>query len=97
MIRRPPRSTRADPLFPYTTRFRAVAHAAPASNAPRFSLGYAPHEGSFASRGDRLEQIAFAADQGFTAWEDNEAAGRPVAEQTAMARDRKSTRLNSSH
>ncbi len=68
----------------------AAAHAlgAPASaqNAPRFSLGYAPHEGSFRSRGDRLEQIAYAADQGFTAWEDNEAAGRSVAEQTAMAR-----------
>lgn len=57
-----------------------------AQNAPRFSLNYAPHEGSFASRGNRLEQIAFAADQGFTAWEDNEAAGRPVAEQEAMAR-----------
>src|SRR3546814_4929011 len=24
MIRRPPRSTRTDPLFPYTTRFRSV-------------------------------------------------------------------------
>ncbi len=56
------------------------------SNAPRFSLGFAPHEGSFASRGNRLEQIAYAADQGFTAWEDNEAAGRPVEEQVAMAR-----------
>ncbi|PXA90127.1 xylose isomerase [Nostoc sp. 3335mG] len=56
------------------------------SNAARFSLKYAPHEGSFASRGDRIEQIAYAADQGFTAWEDNEAAGRSVAEQTAMAR-----------
>ncbi|GAA0674567.1 hydroxypyruvate isomerase [Sphingomonas insulae] len=56
------------------------------SNAARFSLGFAPHEGSFASRGDRLEQIAFAADQGFTAWEDNEAAGRSVAEQEAMAK-----------
>ncbi len=54
-------------------------------NAPRFSLGFAPHEGAFASRGNRLEQIAYAADQGFTAWEDNEAAGRPVEEQTAMA------------
>lgn len=66
----------------------AVARAAPASvsNAARFSLGYAPHEGSFRSRGGRLEQIAYAADQGFTAWEDNEAATRPVAEQTAMAR-----------
>ncbi|QDX26461.1 TIM barrel protein [Sphingomonas suaedae] len=64
----------------------AMPGAAKQSNAPRFSLGFAPHEGSFASRGNRLEQIAFAADQGFTAWEDNEAASRPVAEQVAMAK-----------
>lgn len=63
-----------------------VMNGAMAQNAPRFSLKYAPHEGSFKSRGDRLEQIAFAADQGFTAWEDNEAATRSVADQTAMAR-----------
>lgn len=63
-----------------------LAHGATPSNAARFSLKYAPHEGSFKSRGNRLEQIAFAADQGFTAWEDNEAAGRSVADQTAMAR-----------
>ena len=63
-----------------------MGRAAPVQNAARFSLGFAPHEGSFKSRGNRLEQIAFAADQGFTAWEDNEAAGRTVAEQTAMAR-----------
>src|SRR3546814_10053792 len=29
MIRRPPRSTRTDTLFPYTTLFRALAEAAP--------------------------------------------------------------------
>lgn len=63
-----------------------MASAATESNAPRFSLGFAPHEGSFKSRGSRLEQIAYAADQGFTAWEDNEAASRPVEEQVAMAR-----------
>jgi hydroxypyruvate isomerase len=57
-----------------------------ASNAARFSLGYAPHEGSFASRGGVIEQIAFAADQGFTAWEDNEARSRSVAEQARMAK-----------
>ncbi|MBB4087333.1 hydroxypyruvate isomerase family protein [Sphingomonas carotinifaciens] len=56
------------------------------SNAARFALGYAPHEGSFASRGGLIEQIAYAADQGFTAWEDNEARGRPVAQQEAMAK-----------
>ncbi|WP_076073088.1 hydroxypyruvate isomerase family protein [Sphingomonas montana] len=55
-------------------------------NAARFALGYAPHEGSFASRGGLIEQIAYAADQGFTAWEDNEAAARPVAQQEQMAR-----------
>ncbi|MBE1527210.1 hydroxypyruvate isomerase [Sphingopyxis sp. OAS728] len=63
-----------------------LAKGATPSNAARFSLNYAPHEGSFASRGGRIEQIAFAADQGFTAWEDNEAATRSVADQTAMAR-----------
>ena len=61
----------------------AVA-AAPAE--ARFSLGYAPHEGSFASRGPVLEQIAFAADRGFRAWEDNEAGKRPVAEQERIGR-----------
>ncbi|HVI97772.1 MAG TPA: TIM barrel protein [Sphingomonas sp.] len=58
----------------------------PIGNAARFSMKYAPHEGSFASRGDLIEQIAFAADQGFTAWEDNEAAARPVAQLDAMAK-----------
>lgn len=57
-----------------------------AAAEPKFSFRYAPHEGSFKSRGSLLEQIAFAADQGFRAWEDNEAAGRPVAEQVAMGR-----------
>lgn len=63
-----------------------AAGGAMPQNAARFSLGYAPHEGSFKSRGNRLEQIAYAADQGFTAWEDDEAATRSVADQTEMAR-----------
>ena len=63
-----------------------AANGATSSGASRFSLKYAPHEGSFKSRGNRLEQIAFAADQGFTAWEDNEAATRSIADQSAMAR-----------
>ena len=63
-----------------------VAATRGSGSAPFFSLAYAPHEGSFASRGGLLEQIAFAADQGFRAWEDNEARTRPVAQQEAMAR-----------
>src|SRR3546814_4622843 len=34
MIRRPPRSTRTDTLFPYTTLFRSAAHAVAAEMRP---------------------------------------------------------------
>jgi len=63
-----------------------MANGKPPSSTVRFSLKYAPHEGSFQSRGNVIEQVAYAADQGFTAWEDNEAATRTVATQAAMAR-----------
>lgn len=63
-----------------------IARAArPGSNGAHFSLKFAPHEGSFKSRGGLIEQIAFAADQGFTAWEDNEAVSRPPPQIDAMA------------
>src|SRR3546814_7099469 len=35
MIRRPPRSTRTDTLFPYTTLFRSIRHTAIQSRASR--------------------------------------------------------------
>lgn len=78
--------TRRNVLAGATAMPLVASSARGQSNASRFSLHFAPHEGSFASRGSRLEQIAFAADQGFTAWEDNEAATRPVDEQVAMAK-----------
>src|SRR3546814_3943130 len=34
MLRRPPRSTRTDTLFPYTTLFRSVSSLNPAGNRP---------------------------------------------------------------
>src|SRR3546814_2291330 len=37
MIRRPPRSTRTDTLFPYTTRFRSAASGGPFGCHPRRS------------------------------------------------------------
>ena len=80
------RTVLAGAMAAATAAGTALTGTASAQSAPRFSLGYAPHEGTFASRGNRLEQIAYAADQGFTAWEDNEAAGRSIEEQTAMAR-----------
>jgi len=59
-----------------------------AGTKPAFRLGYAPHPGMFkASAGDNvIDQIKFAADQGFTAWEDNGMMSRPEAEQEAIGR-----------
>lgn len=55
-------------------------HAASADKAshPKFQLRYAPHPGMFRGLAgdDYLDQIRFAADQGFTAWEDNGIAGQ---------------------
>ena len=66
---------------------KAQAAAAPASN-PKFKLGYGPHAGMFKESAgpDMLDQIRYAADQGFTAWEDNSIMGRPAAEQEAIGR-----------
>src|SRR3546814_4552391 len=41
MIRRPPRSTRTDTLFPYTTLFRSVGSFITDSRSWRWGLGFA--------------------------------------------------------
>jgi hydroxypyruvate isomerase len=53
----------------------------------RFRLRYAPHFGMFRQLGgaDLVDQLKFAADQGFTAWEDNEMKSRPVEDQKRIA------------
>src|SRR3546814_15116068 len=88
MIRRPPRSTRTDTLFPYTTLFRSVAHAGLA--------GVVAHDRADRLFGEtrllRLEavRLELALDQ--VALGDLDLLVLGVARQ-----DRKSTRLNSSH
>jgi hydroxypyruvate isomerase len=81
--------------FLATTTAAAAALSAPLSAAPqptiggtrRFRLRYAPHFGMFSNHAaSDLDQIAFAADQGFTAWEDNGMKGRSVQDQEAIAR-----------
>lgn len=54
-----------------------------------FRLNYAPHFGMFrhSAGEDPIEQLKFAADQGFTAWEDNGMMGRQAAEQERIARE----------
>jgi len=53
-----------------------------------FHLKYAPHENMFrAHAGDSIiDQLKFMADQGFTAFEDNEMRNRPVELQKEMAK-----------
>ena len=61
--------------------------AAAAAPARSFKLKYAPHFGMFEAHAgpDLVDQLRFAADQGFTAWEDNEMKGRPVDVQERLA------------
>ena len=56
--------------------------------AKSFRLHYAPHFGMFRHHAgdDLVDQILFAADQGFTAWEDNGMKGRSIETQNAIAK-----------
>src|SRR3546814_13382129 len=97
MIQRPPRSTRTDTLFPYTTLFRSVA-----AMQPYYTEHYAnPHAADHAAgwtAADAIEasrnNVAHAVDA--DADEIIFTSGATEANNLAI-RDRKSTRLNSSH
>lgn len=54
----------------------------------RFKLKYAPHFGMFkhSAGNDLTDQLRFASDQGFTAWEDSGMKGRPVDTQNRIAK-----------
>ncbi len=66
-------------------RAASLAAAAPAG----FRLKYAPHFGMFKGHAgeDLIDQLKFAADQGFTAWEDNGMPGRPTPVQERIAQE----------
>src|SRR3546814_19597485 len=88
MIRRPPRSTRTDTLFPYTTLFRSQAGGLAAVL-----------DWELAHLGDGHEDLAFGC---MTVWRfgrlDRPAFGvGSLEDYFAAYEDRKSTRLNSSH
>ena len=59
-----------------------------ASAGHEFQLNYAPHFGMFRQLAgkDPIDQLKFAADQGFTAWEDNGMKKRPKKLQEKIAR-----------
>src|SRR3546814_11333651 len=99
MIRRPPRSTRTDTLCPYTTLFRSeVAARIDVSGDAGRDVGIVGKLAVRLGRLDALDGVAHA-----VARVDPQAVGihhflvGAEAQQVVAERDRKSTRLNSSH
>ncbi len=54
----------------------------------KFKMNYGPHFGMFRNSAgdDPVDQLKFAAEEGFTGWEDNGMSGRPVAEQERIGK-----------
>src|SRR3546814_12642863 len=89
LIRRPPRSTRTDALFPYTTLFRSMP------NAPHGV--FAGRAGPLLASSDVLSIMVKGAG-GHASMPQDSIDPIPVAcEIVSAIQDRKSTRLNSSH
>src|SRR3546814_415278 len=98
MIRRPPRSTRTDTLFPYTTLFRSVIKGR--LFVPRYSLwsGYQRQESlSAAEAASRLGRGKSGEQDGRQMSSTAHRHARRNENSPVLFRDRKSTRLNSSH
>src|SRR3546814_17263769 len=97
MIRRPPKSTRTDTLFPYTTLFRSYF----ATNRRVLKDGEAAEVGEdFHPNIDELRfgKVSFAGKDLYKKnLEDFIDKATVMVAKEALSRDRKSTRLNSSH
>src|SRR3546814_16642188 len=101
MIRRPPRSTRTDTLFPYTTLFRSHAQRGVIDRdrlpvERQRSIGPVDREREIEARaeGKLFERTRHRFGRAAPEREIDPRAGLEIAE---VDRDRKSTRLNSSH
>ena len=70
-------------------RRAAAAEAAKASNRAKFRMKYAPHFNMFRTSAgkDPIDQLKFAADQGFHAWEDNGMSRKPPDLQEQIAKE----------
>lgn len=62
--------------------------AVEASQKPKFKMNFGPHFGMFQNHAgpDLVDQLKFAADEGFTAWEDNGMRGRSPADQEKLGK-----------
>src|SRR3546814_16889336 len=99
MIRRPPRSTRTDTLFPYTTLFRsyrladvAIDHSQDVGPLPASSI--ATIIKVFEDAGARARASSIHVNAWFGDYDKATMAAELLADDLG---DRKSTRLNSSH
>src|SRR3546814_16192720 len=103
MIRRPPRSTRTDTLFPYTTLFRSLPKSSPfrgGALAQQFLFELLGHFLDVLGRpaGDIHAQAQTHAREHFLDFIERLAAEVRRAQHLGFGLlDRKSTRLNSSH
>src|SRR3546814_14361963 len=101
MTRRPPSTTRTDPLFPYTAPFRSASSPKPARRPPCSTSDSAgaqrrrqPRRGQQRrGGGEGGNQEAVAEGVGVA----GEARPDHLAQPERRGQDRKSTRLNSSH
>jgi hydroxypyruvate isomerase len=86
------RITRRKALVAGASLAAGAALGAPATDKPMhnrdFKLKYAPHFGMFENSAgkDLVDQMKFARDTGFTAWEDNGMKGRSPQEQERIAK-----------
>src|SRR3546814_14069769 len=95
MIRRPPRSTRTDTLFPYTTLFRSRADVLVRPVA-RFAVD--PAAAQPGARGAQHVHLDVVAHVQHLSRRAVQARARGMEDAgLGLGRDRKSTRLNSSH
>src|SRR3546814_14200879 len=100
MIRRPPTSTRTDTLFPYTTLFRS-----PDCREPRAQQRASAGGGHRQGREMQVEDVVRIVDEASEVLQFNRALLQGAIENITQGisvvdqslRDRKSTRLNSSH
>src|SRR3546814_6561442 len=110
MIRRPPRSTRTDTLFPYTTLFRS-RYRCPGRQFHRGCEGASERHGSIKvggvsdgetwdetrlSREYILSRVSYNPETGIFVWVSSPRPGW-AGRRAGFVKDRKSTRLNSSH
>src|SRR3546814_13368459 len=99
MIRRPPRSTRTDTRLPYTTLFRSHA----SRRLERYATGVEGHALADKNDGGRLAPARAVPPQDKQSRFSNRTLGdaqqgaHPQSLKLRLAKDRKSTRLNTSH